>query len=117
MRCTIISGLLVIMFSVLGQAFAVDAPLGEGKAKGITKRVIILPFYNYTDSGIKYLETYIAEVMKDNMSIDHRIKLQDASELFDKAIKNYNKSCDETHREILIIFFFHFNIEVFVMPQ
>ncbi len=92
------------MFSVFGQAFAVDAPLGEGKAKGITKSVIILPFYNYTDSGIKYLETYISEVMKDNMSIDHRIKLQDASDLAAEISKRKLTTADLYNTETVISF-------------
>ncbi len=72
------------------------------KDTSVVEKVIILPFYNFTDSGLKYLETYIPEIMKNNMSVDNRIKIRDAADLLSELKKRKLSTEDIYHTETII---------------
>ncbi len=45
------------------------------------RRIVILPFDNYAGSGMKYLEYYIPELMKDNLELKKEIEVLDAADI------------------------------------
>ncbi|MFC1668745.1 mechanosensitive ion channel family protein [Spirochaetota bacterium] len=74
--------LIIILFSatVFGEedkAKKVEIP----KKTTTTDTVVFFPFYNYTGSGLKYLSSYIPELMKKNLEIDGAIKVLDANDV------------------------------------
>lgn len=93
-----------IMSAAANAAVKDDAKTDIKKDKSIVENVIILPFYNFTDSGLKYLETYIPETMKTNMSIDSRINIQDAADLSSEFKKRNLTTRDLYNTETITAF-------------
>ena len=70
------------------QALKGDKKEAEPKAEdSVIKSIAILPFYNYTDSGMKYVSSYIPELISNSLDIDSSIKVLGPVELRDSIDK------------------------------
>jgi len=96
--------LCFVMSAVADEAVKGEAKTDAKKDTSVVENVIILPFHNFTDSGLKYLETYIPEIMKNNMSIDSRIKIQDAADLSSEFNKRKLTAGDLYNTETITAF-------------
>lgn len=59
------------------------------------KKIVFLPFYNYTDSGMNYLSDYIPELLKKNLITEKSIEILDSSD-----IKNEIKKSSLTTKDL-----------------
>ena len=71
----------VVVFFLLTQIYAQKTVKKGGDIDTVSEkektdeRIIILPFYDYTDSSMKYLSTYIPELIKARLTLAEGIEI------------------------------------------
>jgi len=88
LKNSVLALIIVLLFS--SSLFGDEPGTENAKSPDVEKieKVVLLPFYDYSDSGMKYLSDYIPELLKNNMSVDMRIKLLDPDDIRDELEKS-----------------------------
>ncbi len=95
---------IITAISLFGEEPGKKDKTREGKESSL-KKILIIPYYNYSGSGLKYLSMYIPELIKKSMNKIEGVRVMDAEEsailLAEKNLKIDKQYDPETGRRIL----------------
>jgi MscS family membrane protein len=113
----------VIILFLLSQIYAqntvkkVVESVTDREKKGGGDKIVILPFYDYTDSSMKYLSTYIPELIKDRLTLAEGVEIYGPKMIREEIESRKLSPRDLYDREVSLAFLREINATIGLMGR